>query len=247
MNATILKFFLIFLRVSPIVAMSPAFGGRLIPSHLKLVLSLLLSGFFMPFLDTTDDLSLFSMAAVQLLMGCIIAVVASLPFAAIQSVGEWIDMHRGETLSQLFLPQLQSRGGTTSRLFLITATTLFFTSGSHHLLVREILSSFSIVPLDCTVGQLVNGETHQLIILELSEGINYLLKSSVRIGIPIVFILWLTDVILGLLNRLAPSLQVFYLGIPVKMWLGIVVLAVGSRWLISEFENLLSEITVFVT
>jgi len=44
--------------------------------------------------------------------------------------------------------------------------------------------------------------------------------------LPAVCVLWMTDIFLGYLNRLAPALQVFYLGLPVKLWLGVLILAV---------------------
>lgn len=233
-------FVLILLRVLPVVIFSPAFGGKMLPARMKVVVSIGLSFLILQCVDTDFSGSWLLLSGVQIFLGLLMAVLSALPFYTVQAIGEWIDLARGESLSTLLVPQLNSRTSSMGRLNLLFGIALFFTTGMHFELVHEFIQSFAIVPFDY-FSQLDSSETFKSLMIELLAGrLAEFFHCTVRLGFPVVAMLWLVDLILGLFNRLIPALQVFYLGLPLKMWMGLLILSLIAPSFASEIKRLFS-------
>ncbi len=214
---------LILARIVPVCTFSPALGARLFDVKSRLgiaiVLAVAMSSAFSPIEISDFGASLI----LQLIVGIVLALFSAVPFYAIQSIGEWIDLHRGETLSSVLIPHMESRASALGRLYLLFSVAIFFASNGHLTLISELMTSFQIIPI--YHGSWDKGFYFRNLpgMNEWSRQIGDLFFVAVKFAIPTVFCLWITDIVLGILNRTAPSLQVFFLGLPLKMWVGIAV------------------------
>ncbi len=212
---------LVLARIVPLSAFSPALGARLFDPKCRLGIAFILAVVITSAVHPAEISEFWVAIVVQAIVGIVLALFSMVPFYAIQSIGEWIDLHRGETLSSVLIPQMQSRTSSLGRLYLLLSTAIFFACDGHLTLVSELIASFKVIPVHRGCGS--NLDVFQLLpgLNEWNRLIADLFFVTLKFAIPTVFCLWVTDIVLGILNRTAPTLQVFFLGIPLKMWLGV--------------------------
>ncbi|MGG7307012.1 flagellar biosynthetic protein FliR [Curtobacterium sp. AB451] len=151
----------------------------------------------------------------QLLVGLALGFLVFLVFAAVQSAGALVDLFGGFTLAQAYDPQSQVNGAQFTRLFQMAALALLFASGGYQLIVAGLVRSFDAVPL---TGTFDLGGLASVLLTALTQ----MFLSSLQIAGPLVVVLFLADVGLGLLTRVAPALNAFQMGFPIKIGLTVV-------------------------
>jgi flagellar biosynthesis protein FliR len=154
-----------------------------------------------PFIDTL---------VMQILVGLALGFLIQLAFAALQSAGGLIDLFGGFQLAQAFDPQSLVDGSQFTRLFQMTAVALLFTTDGYQMVVAGITRSFVAIP----VGGFPDFSRMSQ---SLISGFGQMFLASVQIAGPLILVLFLADAGLGLLTRVAPALNAFSLGYPLKI------------------------------
>lgn len=157
----------------------------------------------------------------QLVVGLSLGFLVYLVFAAVQSAGALVDLFGGFTLAQAYDPQSQVNGAQFTRLFQMASLALLFASGGYQLIVAGLVRSFDAVPLvgaDGAPGTFALGGLAGVLVAALTQ----MFLASLQIAGPLVVILFLADVGLGLLTRVAPALNAFQMGFPIKIGLTVV-------------------------
>lgn len=154
----------------------------------------------------------------ELLVGFLLGFLVFVVFSAIQSAGNLIDLFGGFQLAQAFDPQMMVNGAQFTRLFQITAIALLFASGGYQLIIGGLARSFEALPLGGGID--LSGP------MELLTGVvGQMMLAAVQIAGPLIVVLFIADVGLGLLTRVAPALNAFAMGFPIKI---LVTLVLGS-------------------
>ena len=231
-------FLLVFTRIMAIMIQVPMLGGRLIPNEVKiglgLLLALILAPVAMPRLfplpPETPALSLFVLGAAiarELAAGLVAGFAASLTFGVLQMASELMSSGSGFASGRAFNPAFEGSGTSYDQLFLITTSLIFLALNGHHLVLLAIQQTFVVLPLNsdfAQLGFLSGGEA-----LKDAERVLSLTMQMIGIGVmlalPVMGTALLTDLTLGLLARVAPQVQVFFLGMPLKVGLSLLVLA----------------------
>jgi flagellar biosynthesis protein FliR len=194
----------------------PPFNSRLIPGQVKALLSVGLTLPMTPYLTTTvpslETKDLIASAALQVFVGAALGFFTALLFAALQAAGDLLDLFSGFTLAAAYDPFTMSSSSIFGRFYNLVALTLLFAGDGHQMILRGFLQSFRTLPLDATFST----ETFSRLLL---RGIGEMFLAAVQIAGPLIAVLFLADVALGLLNRVAPALNAFQLGFPVKIFL----------------------------
>jgi flagellar biosynthetic protein FliR len=152
-----------------------------------------------------------SAAFLQVAAGLALGFLGVMLFSAVSLAGSLIDLFSGFSAAQLFDPATSATTSVFGRFYSVLATTLLFAIDGHLLLVRGFLTSFDAAPLTTlSLGELAK-------ILTQDAGLFFL--SAVEIAAPLLAALFLTEAALGLLSRAAPQMNVFLLGLPVKILL----------------------------
>jgi flagellar biosynthesis protein FliR len=146
----------------------------------------------------------------QIIVGLALGFILQLAFAALQSAGGLIDLFGGFQLAQGYDPMGAINGAQFTRLFQITAVALLFTTDGYQMVVAGITRSFTAIPVS---GMPDFSITSQALI----SGFSQMFVSAVQIAGPLILVLFLADAGLGLLTRVAPALNAFSLGYPLKI------------------------------
>lgn len=230
-------FLQVFVRVSSLFVSAPVFGSREIPTQTKVGLATILSLVLLPLVKTTLTQTVpataFGMAAVllgQALIGLIIGLVVSLLFVAVRIGGSLIDYQMGFTQAATFNPQFNETVSPIANFQYQYALVLYLIANGHWLLLASLERSFVALPVaQISIGALTGTFTNLTF---------QMLVAGLQIAAPAGAVLMVTDIAFAFLNRAMPSMQVFYVGMPVKVLVGFVVVIAVIPLLTSVVSNL---------
>ena len=201
-------------RMIAFIVIAPPFSYNAIPLRIKGMLALGLALAVSPratdgYVSSTTA-EFFGALVLEILVGGILGFLVFVVFAAVQSAGGLIDMFSGFSMAQGFDPQSMVNGAQFTRLFQITALALLFASGGYQLIIGGLIRSFSALPVG---GGLELSAPVQSLIAATTQ----MFVAAVQIAGPLLVVLFLADAGLGLLTRVAPALNAFALGFPLKI------------------------------
>lgn len=227
---------LIFTRMTAFMGVAPYFSIRNVPplarGALAFVLAILIYPVIpLPKIENFYLLSFVLFLAGEALAGLILGYTAAIIFSAIKMAGQLIDIQIGLAMASIFDPQSGSQNTLLSQFLYTIAVLTFMIIDGHHHLLQSLVKSYEFLPLaafkfaeEQLVKQIVNTFTGVFII-------------ALKIAAPILAVLIIVDLSLGLVARTVPQLNVFILGFPLKIGLGIIALAVVTPLLASVFIN----------
>jgi flagellar biosynthesis protein FliR len=231
-------YLLALVRAAAWVAVSPPFGTRMVPVQVKVGFAAALSLALGPKLAAhgvpLEAGPLISAAVLQLGAGLALGFLAVLLFSAVQAAGNLIDLFSGLTMASVLDPMTSSTAAVFGRFYQLLATTLLFAINGHVMLVRGFLTSFEAAPLTsldlATMGQL------------LTQDLAMFFLAAIEIAAPLLAALFLAEVVLGLLARAAPQMNVFVVGMPFKILVTLTLAGLAVPLLPGAIENLVTQI-----
>ncbi|MDD2421137.1 MAG: flagellar biosynthetic protein FliR [Heliobacteriaceae bacterium] len=216
---------LVVARVGGLIATAPVFNNRAFPALAKLGLSLfvavLLVGVWpentLP--PPTDNLLAFTVTICQeALVGIGIGFILQLVFAAILTAGQMIDYQIGFGIVNVLDPMWGSQVPMTG-LFLQLMALLFFVVFDGHLLLLQLLAeSFQMIPVGVWAFQTTVAGDLAAYMVRLFAG---MFMTAVHLAMPVIGLILVSDIALGIVARTVPQLNIFVVGIPVKIIVGI--------------------------
>ncbi len=220
---------LAFARLLAFLAVTPFFGGAAVSKQIKTATAAALVIISYPSLAASlpangelpfGAVGFGFMLAKEAAIGYCLGYLTSLIFDGITTAGRIIDLQRGATQAEVYAPQLQFQVSELGQFKLQFALVVFLAMGFHRFFLRGLMLSFQLFPV--TQFPHIQGGWSPLLneITRLSTGV---ILVGVQLAAPAMVALLLTDVCFGLINRVAPQVNVFFLSMPVKMALGIVV------------------------
>lgn len=229
----VLTLFLLFLaRMLPIIAQSPFFGARVLPNPVKVSLAISLFVIFFPqmLILTTTRLG-FNLQALfllfkEMLVGFILGFIMSMPFSIVQNAGMIIDHQRGGASLMVNDPTIQNQSSPLGTLFNMVLIFLFWVVDIPFLFIDAIFTSYDVIPPD----QYINPSFFDMqspFFKNQVELLNKVMIVSIQLATPALLAILMTDVFLGIVNRLAPQVQITFLGMPLKSLLGLAVICFG--------------------
>ncbi|MDH3445211.1 MAG: flagellar biosynthetic protein FliR [Deltaproteobacteria bacterium] len=216
-------FMLVFGRVAGLVVSAPFWGSRIVPVVVRVWIAILLAIATFPVVGTVTPageytlLSVFLALGGEILFGLVLGWLAQILFAAMRLAGQEMELKSGLGLIQLADPHQGGQSGVFGALFELMAGLLFFAMNGHHLLVQALWSSYNVFP--------VAGEKFTTRLLEgLVSSSAEIFTIALRISAPVVIGLFLSDIILGLIGRAIPQMNVFMVAQPLQFGLAILLL-----------------------
>jgi flagellar biosynthesis protein FliR len=215
---------LVFVRISIMLVVLPIFGATQIPVLIRTSLALLLTyvvAKVVPPIVPVDGIGGLTAAIIsQMLVGAVFGFVASLVFTGVQFAGEVMDMVMGFSAVNVINPTTQQNVTIVGEFQLALATLLYLVADAHHLLLAGLAGSFNLIPLPYATFQPelagdVVGFFSQILLLVF------------QIAAPIAVALFVVNVALALMVRVAPQVNVFAVGFPLQIGIGFIVLIVS--------------------
>lgn len=223
-------FFLTLARILPIMTLAPFLGAKNLPMVLRMMFALALVAIFLPqnILAVKQNIP-FGMAFIgyslkELLIGTILGIFASAPFFIAQMAGSLIDHSRGFSSLQVTDPTTQTQTGPIGILYNYVLIALFFSLNGPFLFFDGLATSYHLIPVD---GLFNPTFFHMSVPVwkQIFGVAGVLFEMSIQLATPALIGILLSDLFLGIANRLAPQVQIVFLGISLKSWVGIALLA----------------------
>ncbi|HEV7566256.1 MAG: flagellar biosynthesis protein FliR [Leifsonia sp.] len=210
-------------RIVAFLFIAPPFSYNAIPAQIKAMLGVALALAVSPLVTSKyvplDTAGFLGAVILEVLVGAVLGFMVMLVFSAVQAAGNLIDLFGGFQLAQAFDPQSLVNGAQFTRSFQMTALALLFASGGHQLIIGGLARSFTALPLGAGIDLTTPVQT-------LTTGVTQMFLASVQIAGPLLIVLFLADAGLGLLTRVAPALNAFALGFPLKIAITVVLSSV---------------------
>ncbi|PKP77993.1 MAG: flagellar type III secretion system protein FliR [Alphaproteobacteria bacterium HGW-Alphaproteobacteria-3] len=240
---TAFTFMLIFSRLAAMITLLPALGETSIPAQVRLVLALLLSMVMMPLVaasygpipDTVP--ALVFIVVTEIAVGLFIGGAARIVMSALHVAGNIIALQMSLAFAQNVDPTQGQQGVLIANFLSLLAVTLIFVTNLDHLMIAAMRDSYDLfVP-----GQLVPvGDFSQMAVT--------LVSSSFRIGLqlaaPFLVFGLIFYVGIGILSRLMPQIQIFFIAMPANIMLGffllLFLLGAMMTWFLQGFEQSIS-------
>jgi len=219
-------FLLIFARISGIFSTLPFLGSRNIPVLVKAGLSILFSFLLLPLVYSTNTvipeklLPYVLLVIQEFLVGLIFGYVSSFFMYAVQMAGHIMDLQIGFGMVNVFDPQQGQQIPLLGNFQYILAMLVFLLLNGHHVLISALFASFKVVPI---TGVVFDATLTQFMVDIFVNTFSIAFKISV----PILSALLITDVAMGILARTMPQMNIFVVGVPGKIAVGIFVLLIG--------------------
>ncbi|HUZ48991.1 MAG TPA: flagellar biosynthetic protein FliR [Candidatus Dormibacteraeota bacterium] len=216
-------FLLVFIRISTMLFVFPAISSPQVPMQVRLGLSALLAFILyrsVPLVTLAPGISELVFAVVcQVVLGLLVGFVSSFVFIGIQFAGELIDLQIGFAVANVINPTTQQQVTIIGEFELAIATLLFFVTNAHYYLIQGVAGSFNLVPLP-------------YIHLDPSVAGNVMIffsaafTSAFKIAAPVAVALFVTNIAFAFMSRVAPQMNVFVVGFPIQVGVGLIMLAV---------------------
>lgn len=233
-------FMILFTRVGSIIMVMPGIGDAAIPSRVRLVFALFLSLVLMgPFGDQipvmpTEPIYLLGVVGAEILLGLMIGLSARLIMASVHVAGTIIGFQSGLSAAQHFDPNQGAQGAILASLMAILALLIIFTMELHHDLIRATAASYTLFP----IGKGLNLVDFGMLSIEIVSR-SFLI--GVQMATPFLVYGLIFNITLGLIARLIPTFQIFFIAMPLNIFVGFILFSIliGAmlRWFSQSFSE----------
>lgn len=227
--AHVLAFFLVLARITPLFVVAPAFSSPLLMGRVRSVLAVGLAFGMTPLaahsqhLDTSL-LAVLGLLAENFLVGFALAFAICCVFAAIEVAGGFADLLSGFSFGQVVDPVNGNPGGTLMNLYTVVGLVLFLVIGGDAWMMRGLAATFNAIPLGSDV-------LAKPLVASAEAALGAMFVGAVEIAAPLILALLVTDVAFGVVSRVMPQLNVFAVGFPAKVGVGLIVVGVSLPFL----------------
>lgn len=221
-------------RLLPIIALSPFFGARVLPHPVKVTFALSLFVIFLPTMVSVTQTPLYFnsyllfLVLKEIFIGFSMGFIMSMPFIIVQNVGIIIDHQRGGASLMVNDPTIQNQSSPLGTLFNMVLIYVFFLIDGPFYFMNAIITSYEVLPPDRMLSEQFFLEDSGFWKIQF-DLFNKVMVISAQLGAPALIAILMTDVFLGIANRLAPQVQITFLGMPLKSLLALLVICLGWK------------------
>jgi flagellar biosynthetic protein FliR len=239
MTVSVAQFQLYFLALTRILAILihvPVLGGRMVPNPVKIGLGLLLAVVLIPWQPLPQEAESLPALAFgfsilrEMIVGTLAGFASVLTFSALTIAGHMMSQASGFNAGQMLNPAFEESGSSMDQIFLTTSFLFFLVINGHHDFLRGLQQTFTLLPPNSPLPAL---QVETLLRMTAS-----LILAGVQLSLPVVGSLLLADLTLGVIARVAPQVHVFFLGVPLKIGLGLLVMALSTGYLLPRLVSL---------
>lgn len=234
-----------FMRISSMFISIPVIGVRAVPARLRVMLSLLITFVIMPTLPEMPNVDLFSyqgwlISVQQLVLGVSTGFILQMVFAIMLFAGQAIAYGMGLGFASLVDPATGVQTPVIAQLFVVTASLLFLAVDAHLLLIEMLVQSFNALP----VSTLSMDKAYLWRIISWSSQI---FAGGLLLAMPLIATLLFVNISFGIASKAAPQLNLFGVGFPITILLGMVLVWIGLATMLETFAEMLQQGFVLVS
>ena len=234
-------FLLMLVRVSGIFLISPFFGSMNISIYFRVGTALAITILLFPVVDglgtpyVPENVIIFGVTALgELFVGWLIGFVAYICCAAITMAGKVMDMQVGFAIVNVVDPTSGQQIPLIGSFLYNLAVIVLLATNGHHMILAALVESFRVVPIAGMEGNLS-------LAMLMANFTGTIFLTGMKIAMPITFAILLTNVGLGILSRTMPQMNIFVVGIPMQLMIGITVLSMIIPFYVLFLDVLFNE------
>jgi flagellar biosynthetic protein FliR len=235
----VVAFFLVLARVSPLFILGPLFSSKMVPARVRGIVAVALAIGLSPVVGRhatlpTDAWELGSLIAKELLIGAAFAYVLAALFAAMQVAGSLLDTLVGFSYGGLVDPVNGTQSSVLTTAYSMIGLLVFIAIGGDGWVLQGMARTYDIVGLTeiPSLARITNGT---------GEAFVGIFASAVQVAGPVIMALVLTDAAFGVVSRVVPQLNVFQVGFPAKVLVGLLLIGATlpfvAGWLNAELQR----------
>lgn len=235
----VVAFFLVLARVSPLFVLAPLFSSRSVPARVRGTVAVALAIGLGPVAGRgaqidLDTWNLAGMIGKEILVGAAFAFALAAFFAAIQVAGTFLDTLIGFSYGGLIDPITGTQSAVITQLYAFIGVAIFIAIGGEAWVIQGISETYEVVPMDAYphLGTLVAGADAAFVSV---------FSAAIQVAGPVVLALILADAAFGVVSRVVPQLNVFAVGFPAKVFIGLLLIGVTlpfvADWFAQELQR----------
>ena len=248
-TAHFVGFLLVLFRLSGTFAILPLLGGSLVPWRVRVFIAVALSFAIYPVVNSGGvvmpmDLSRLVLGlAGELLVGMVCGFVVNLVFVAAQMAGTFLSNLMGLEIAEVMNPLFQTELPIFGGFYCVFAVVVFFAVNGHHILLAGLVKTFERVPL-------MGIHLHPGSIAALTALMGDMFVLMIRLAAPTFVAIFLVEVVLGIVARTVPQVNVLVAGFPLKICVGLLVtaaaLAAAASLLTDSFSWIMGRLALLL-
>ncbi len=237
---------LVAARVIPLIVFSPFLGGEVVPTEVKIGIGVTFSIVLFP--AVAERISYVPASAIpfmlcfakEVFIGISLAFVVSVVFDAARVAGNLVDVMSGAQMAQVMVPMFQQQATIYSTFKFMLTVTLFLTLNGHHWVINTLADSLILLPVD-QFPRFSHGAWGFFELVARTFG--DMLRIGMSLAAPGMIVSFMVDMAMGMINRVAPQVQVFFMSMSIKPLAAALVISVGVLQILErihgEFEHML--------
>ncbi len=236
MTIFVYKFVLVLVRVTSFIVVCPVFSYRGLSNIFKLALSMVLSFLIantIPDIQLTNIFYLLFMAIEEVFIGLAMGYISKLIFAVIEMAGQMVDFQTGFSMASVYDPAMGINASNYGRAYYWLSISIFFILDLHHKVLWSLINSFKVIP----IGNVnFNGGATEGVVRLFSQSF----ELALNLAAPLIIVVLVTDVILGIISKTVPQINVLILGLPLKAMVSFFATLLMLSWLMERIGNIIS-------
>lgn len=242
------SFLLVFIRILGFMLIAPFYGNGNVPNMAKIAFTFFLSVIIVSTsvivapVSSGDLVGYAMVAIIEFGTGVLLGFSVYMMYSILSLAGQFIDMQIGFSMVNVFDPLSQIQLTITGNLYYYMLMMVTLITNAHHYFLRNLVKSFMVIPLG---GAVLSPDLYDSLI----EGMSMFFSLALQVASPVFFVMLITNVILGILARAVPQLNMFVIGFPIKIMLGLLTIFIMltafsliSDRVIGESEMLMREV-----
>lgn len=236
-------FFLLTVRLSAMFVAAPFFSASALSVPVRVAFAMAFALVSVASINV-PPFDLFSikgivLVAQEIIIGAAIGLTVQLAFAAVSMAGEQIAASMGIGFASMIDPQTGAQSPVLTQFMSIMLLLIFLVVEGHHVLLRHVVASYGVLPVG---GDFLDPK----MFLDITKAAGLIFSAAFIIGLPLIAALFFVNIIVGLLTRVAPQMNIFSIGFPLTILVGFVLLMIALPSMsktIASFLNVVSQIT----
>jgi flagellar biosynthesis protein FliR len=236
LNGWLTAFLWPFVRILALIALAPIFGNTSVSVRVKVGLGAFITLIVAPTLPAMPQVTVFSANGVwiivnQFLIGAALGLVMQVVFATIAATGELVGLNMGLSFASLFDPSLGETTDVMSRYFNAIATLAFLSLDGHLQLIAALIETFRSVPISANLLAAAGWRM-------MANWGSSIFAGGLLLAMPVVAAILISNLALGILNRAAPQIGVFQIGLPLTLLVGMLLVQLMLPNMVPFFSHL---------
>lgn len=233
-------YFFVFARIGAMLMLMPGIGEMYVPTRVRLVVAFVLTLIIATAISipplTIDILSPESLIVLlnEIFVGLFIGALARIFLNALQVTANVMGMHISLSSATMFNPAMGAQDSVLSGLLVMAGIAMIFVSDTHYLIIEALVRSYSSFPL---MEFVLVQDLKVRVVQTVSESFSL----GVQLAFPVIIVATVLNAASGLLNRLMPQMQVYFMVMPLQILSGFLLISFTLSYILGSFISIFSD------